>query len=186
MGMIVLSPDRHYHAPSGITTLAEVDGAFYNSRRLRQVSGNDLSRAVQFVLNEGAIVQRGIPMAQIDGLNFDVRVVCIYGKPAATVFRLSPHPMTNLQLGGRRGDYEHCRAAIPTRQWLDALDHCSDAAACFDSAIAGVDLVFERGFAHHYILEVNAFGDFFPNWTDSSGRSVHALEIAATAAHDEL
>ncbi len=145
------------------------------------MTGPNLNAAVQFVLNEGAIVQCGIPMAQADGQNFDIRVVTVYGKPAAVIFRLSPHPMTNLHLGGRRGDYERCRAAIPTRDWLDALDHCADAAACFDSAITGVDLLFERGFRRHYVLEVNAFGDFFPGWADARGRSVHALEIAATA-----
>jgi glutathione synthase/RimK-type ligase-like ATP-grasp enzyme len=85
-------------------------------------------------------------------------------------------------LGGRRGDVERCRAAVPTRAWLDALDHCADAAGCFDSAVAGVDLVFERGYVRHYVLEVNPFGDFFPGWVDAGGRSVHALEIAVTAA----
>ncbi len=166
----------------GITTLANIGGAFYNSRLVRRVTDPELVAAVRFVLNEGAIVQRGIPMAQIDGQNFDVRVVCVYGQPAAVIFRLSPHPMTNLHLGGRRGDYDRCRAAIPTREWLDALDHCADAATQFDSAIAGVDLLFERGFRRHYVLEVNAFGDFFPGWADARGRSIHALEIDATAA----
>jgi glutathione synthase/RimK-type ligase-like ATP-grasp enzyme len=109
-----------------------------------------------------------------------VRVVCLYGRPAASIFRLSSGPMTNLHLGGRRGDFGPCRAAVPTRDWLDALDHCADAAGCFDAAIAGVDLVFERGFGRHYVLEVNAFGDFFPGWADARGRSVHALEIGET------
>jgi MutL C terminal dimerisation domain len=118
-------------------------------------------------------------MAQIDGQNFDVRVVCVYGRPAA-IFRLCTGPMTNLQLGGRRGNFGPCRAAIPTRNWLDALDHCAEAAGCFDSAIAGVDLVFERGFSRHFVLEVNAFGDFFPGWTEAGGQSVHALEIGET------
>ena len=179
-GIVVVSPLTG--DVSAVTSLAEIDGAFYNSRLVRRVEDAGMYRAIQFVLNEGAIVQRGIPMAQIDGQNFDVRVVCVYGKPAATIFRLSPHPMTNLHLGGTRGDYAQCRAAIPTRDWLDALDHCSDAAACFDSAVAGVDLLFERGFRRHYVLEVNAFGDFFPGWIDARGRSVHALEIEATAA----
>ena len=93
--------------------------------------------------------------------------------------------MTNLHLGGRRGDFHRCRTAIPTRAWLDALDHCEEAARCFDSAVAGVDLVFERGCRRHYILEVNAFGDFFPGWMDDCGRSVHAIEIAATARRME-
>ncbi len=164
----------------GTTTLAEIDGRFFNSRRILHVRGEPLERTAEFLLGEGAFAQEGIPMAQFDGQNFDVRVVCIYGRPAATVFRLSSGPMTNLHLGGRRGDFGPCRAAIPTRDWLDALDHCADAAACFDSAIAGVDLVFERGFRRHHVLEVNAFGDFFPGWANACGDSVHALEIRET------
>lgn len=179
-GIVALHADAD--EPFGVTTLANIGGAFYNSRLVRRVTGPDLEAAVQFILNEEEIIQRGIPMAQIDGQNFDVRVVCVYGTPAAVIFRLSPHPMTNLHLGGRRGDYDRCRAAIPTREWLDALDHCAEAAACFDAVVAGVDLLFERGFRRHYVLEVNAFGDFFPGWADARGRSVHALEIAATAA----
>jgi glutathione synthase/RimK-type ligase-like ATP-grasp enzyme len=162
----------------GTTTLVEIDGRFFNTRRLRRLAGEPLRRAADFLFEEGAFAQQGIPLAQIDGQNFDVRVVCIHGKPAAVIFRLSAGPMTNLHLGGRRGDYARCRSAIPTREWLDALDHCADAAGCFDAAMVGVDLVFERGFRRHYVLEVNAFGDFFPGWVDERGRSVHALEIA--------
>jgi hypothetical protein len=175
----------HHRAPEpvwGVTSLAYVNQEFYNSRRIRTVEGVELDRCLSFLLCDGAIVQRGIPMAQIDGQNFDVRVVCVYGKPVATIFRLCSAPMTNLHLGGRRGELAYCRAAVPTRQWLDALDHCSVAAGCFDSAIAGVDLLFERGYQRHYVLEVNAFGDFFPGWADAAGRSVHAIEIEATRA----
>jgi hypothetical protein len=166
--------------PLGVTTLTEFDSGFFNTRRIRQVEGQPLWTAVQFLLDEGAFIQQGISMARIDGQNFDLRVVCVYGKPAATIFRLSSTPMTNLHLGGRRGDYARCRVAVPARSWLDALDHCAEAAGCFDSAVAGVDLVFEAGFRRHYVLEVNAFGDFFPGWVDTRGRSVHALEIEAT------
>ena len=120
-------------------------------------------------------------MAQIDGQNFDMRVVCLNGKSVATIFRISANPMTNLHLGGRRGDFNLCRGFIPNREWLDALDHCEEAADCFASTIVGVDLVFERGFRRHYVLEVNAFGDFFPGWVDSKGRSIHTLEIKESA-----
>ena len=175
--IFIRSENGKYH---GTTTLAEIDRRFFNSRRLLHLTGPALERAARFLLSEGAFAQQAIPMAQIDGQNFDVRVVCLHCKPIASIFRLSSNPMTNLQLGGRRGDSARCRAAIPTRDWLDALDHCSEAAGCFDSAIAGVDLVFERGFNRHFILEVNAFGDFFPGWTNDAGQSVHALEIEET------
>jgi hypothetical protein len=178
-GIIVLRPEGGQLR--GTTTLAEIGGRFFNSRRLLRLTGPRLERAAQFLLAEGAFAQQGVPMAQIDGQNCDVRVVCIHGRPVASIFRLSAGPLTNLQLGGRRGAFGPCRAAVPTRDWLDALDHCADAAGCFDSAVAGVDLVFERGFGRHFVLEVNAFGDFFPGWTAAGGESVHALEIGETA-----
>jgi hypothetical protein len=174
-GIIVLRTQGN--ALQGTTTLAEIGGRFFNSRRLLHLTGHALERAAEFLLTEGAFAQQGIPLAQIDGQNFDVRVVCVHGRPAASIFRLSPGPMTNLHLGGRRGHFGTCRAAVPTRDWLDALDHCAEAAACFDSAVAGVDLVFERGFRRHFVLEVNAFGDFFPGWTGPEGKSLHALEM---------
>jgi glutathione synthase/RimK-type ligase-like ATP-grasp enzyme len=51
----------------------------------------------------------------------------------------------------------------------------------YRAAAVGVDLLFESGFIRHYVLEVNAFGDFFPGLVDAEGRSVHAAEIEATA-----
>ena len=83
-------------------------------------------------------------------------------------------------MGGRRGDFARRRAAIPTRCRPDAPDSSAAAAGCFDSFVAGVDLLFEPGFRRRHVLEVNAFGDFFPGWADTHGRSVHALEIKET------
>lgn len=164
--------------PTGVTTLLERGGSYFNTRRLRTVAGEELNRCLEFLLDEGATVQRGLPHAQLDGQNADLRVVCVGGRPVAMIFRLSPHPMTNLHLGGRRGNWERCRAAIPNRVWLDALASCAEAARQFDSISVGVDLLFEPGFARHHVLEVNAFGDFFPGWTDDRGRSIHRIEIA--------
>jgi glutathione synthase/RimK-type ligase-like ATP-grasp enzyme len=166
---------------SAVTSVAQLADGFYNTRRLRRVSGAALNEVLAFLLAEGTCVQPGIPMAQIDGQNFDVRVVVIHGRPEFSIFRLSSQPMTNLHLGGRRGDPTSCRAAIPTRAWLDALDHCVAAAALYDCVMVGVDLLFERGFMRHYILEVNAFGDFFPGLVDAAGRGPHRAEVEATA-----
>jgi hypothetical protein len=168
------------------TSMIRIDGEFHNTRRLRQSTGADLAAVLEFILREGSCVQRGIPMAQLDGQNFDVRVVVLHGRPEFTIFRLSSAPMTNLHLGGRRGETAACRAAIPTRSWLDALDHCAEAAGLYSAAMVGVDLLFERGYLHHYILEVNAFGDWFPDFIDERGRTVHGAEIAATAQRLEL
>lgn len=165
----------------GLSTLVPGFTGFASTRRLRRVDYFGLDPRFRFLHAEGATVQRGIPLAQVHGDNFDVRVVCVSGAPAAVICRVSPHPVTNLHLGGRRGDVGECRAAVGARAWLDGLDHAAAAAGCFAATVAGVDVVFERGSGRPYVLEVNAFGDFFPGWLDARGRSVHALGIAATA-----
>jgi glutathione synthase/RimK-type ligase-like ATP-grasp enzyme len=173
--------------PWALSSVARVGPAFASTRRLCRHTGPDLEAVLAFLLAEGACVQRGIRMAQVDGQNFDVRVVVIGGVPAFTVFRLSPQPMTNLHLGGRRGQPDRCRASIPTRAWLDGLDHCVEAARPYRAAAVGVDLLFESGYLRHYVLEVNAFGDFFPGLADARGRTVHRTEIEASArAHGLL
>jgi hypothetical protein len=174
-------------APSAVSSIALIDGDFFSTRRLRRYRGNELEAVLAFLLREGVCIQEGIRMAQLEGQNFDVRVVMIHGRPAFMIFRLSSNPMTNLHLGGRRGEVQACRSAIPIRAWLDALDHCVETARLYRSAMVGVDLLFESGYHRHFILEVNAFGDFFPNLTDELGRSVPRVEIEATAqAFDRL
>lgn len=167
--------------PTGQSSVVALADGFYSSRRLATYRGAALGRVLDFVAGQGLCVQEGVRMATVDGQNFDVRVVCIHGKPAVTIFRLSWLPMTNLHLGGRRGDWSACRSAVPTRAWLDALDHCEAAAALYKSEAVGIDLLFEAGFRRHVILEVNAFGDFFPGLVDERGRSIPALELEETA-----
>lgn len=163
--------------PTGLTSMIEIQNDIFNTLRLQSVDTNTLQRLLQFLLNEGLCIQRGIPKARIHGQGFDLRVIVIDGEPEFTVFRLSSAPMTNLHFGGRRGDVDECRKRIPTRVWLDAMDTCVEAAGQFDAHMVGVDLVFERGYFGHYILEVNAFGDFFPGWTDSRGRTIYQAEL---------
>lgn len=171
----------------GLTTVTRRDNYFFNTRIPERIEGESLEEVLRFLCNEGVCIQQGITMATIDGLNFDVRVVVIHGEPAFTLFRLSPLPMTNLQLGGRRGDWARCRAAIPPRAWANAMDDCVTAARLFNAACVGIDLLFDKGFTNHYLLEINAFGDFFPGWRNppnaprAAGKSIHEWEIAQTA-----
>ncbi len=178
---LVVSYYPHNRVSWGLTTLFAAGGEFFSTRHLRRVDSFGHDACFRFLFREGATVQRGIPLVQVHGENFDVRVVCVHGAPVATICRVSPHPVTNLHLGGRRGDPAACRAAVGSRAWLDGLDLAAAAAGCFDATIAGVDILFERGSGRPYVLEVNAFGDFFPGWVDARGRSVHALEFGATA-----
>lgn len=171
----------HSGGLSGQSSVVAINDGFYSSRRLGTYHGEALTRVLGFLAEQGVCLQQGIRMATVEGRNFDVRVVCIHGRPRVTIFRLSWLPMTNLHLGGKRGDWAACRAVIPTRAWLDALDHCEEAARLYPCESVGIDLLFEAGFHRHYLLEVNAFGDFFPGLTDNAGRSIAAIELEETA-----
>lgn len=173
----IIAIDSRNQPRTGLTSMIEIEGDIFNTLRLQSVEAEMLERLLGFLLDEGLCVQRGISKARIDGQGFDLRVIVIGGEPEVTIFRLSNAPMTNLHFGGRRGDFEQCRQRIPTRVWLDAMDSCVEAAAQFDSHMVGVDLVFERGYFAYYILEVNAFGDFFPGWTDTRGRTIYQAEL---------
>ncbi|MGL6077026.1 MAG: STM4014 family protein [Fimbriiglobus sp.] len=156
-------------------------GNYFNSRAPREGIRHDDFRAADWILSQGAIVQDGIPAARLDGLKFDVRVVCYYGQPVATIFRKSHLPMTNLHLGGQRGDEAASKAQIPKRAWLDGLDDAANAAEAFDSCVCGVDLIFEANYRGHAILEANAFGDHFPGHTLANGQPLRTAEFTRTA-----
>jgi hypothetical protein len=156
-------------------------GSYFNTRAPREGIRFDDFRAADWIVSQGAIVQEGILAARLDGLKFDVRVVCYYGQPVATIFRKSALPMTNLHLGGQRGDEAASKAQIPKRAWLDGLDDAVSTAEAFDSCVCGVDLIFEDGFRGHAILEANAFGDHFPGHKLTNGQPLRTAEFTRTA-----
>jgi glutathione synthase/RimK-type ligase-like ATP-grasp enzyme len=174
---------RDQQTNTSLSTITQIDQQFYNTRRLRSLTGTALHDVLAFLNRQAAIIQQPIRKAMFQGQNFDVRVICIKQQVIGTIFRVSRHPITNLHLGGSRGDWATIRQIIPTRHWLDGLDLAVEAAKCFDSIVAGVDLLFEQHSWKPYILEVNAYGNFFPGWTDSHGRSCHWHEIHASDNH---
>lgn len=161
----------------GITTVVRKDGLFYNTFDVRHVSGGEVRDILEFILGQNATVQQAIPKAQVNGQNFDLRVVVLNKTVIAVIGRVSRHPMTNLHLGGTRGDIQAIRSQIGQRRWLDAMDVCTDAATGFELPCVGVDIAFDRSTRTPCILEINAFGDFFPRWTNDDGKSIHRLQI---------
>ena len=136
----------------------------------------DVWRALDFVLAQGAQVERAIPKARLDGALFDCRVLCIAGAPRFVVVRQNKHPITNLHLGGWRGDLEHLKAELRPGAWAAAMETCRGVASLYGSLHVGIDLLFEEDLEHHRVIEANAFGDLLPNLT-VDGRSVYRWEI---------
>jgi glutathione synthase/RimK-type ligase-like ATP-grasp enzyme len=160
-----------------ITTVEDTRTARYNTRKLRHLSGRpQIDRVLGFILGEGAHVERAVPKAKLDGRFFDLRVLVIDGEPAFVVVRCAPHPITNLHLGGQRGDLAAVRARVSPESWHRAMASCVALQRSTGAFHVGVDLMFEPDFEHHRVIEGNAFGDLLPN-LERDGLDVYGWQI---------
>jgi len=160
-----------------ITTVEDTGRARYNTRKLQRITGRRaLDRLLGFLLAEGAQVERAIPKAQLGDHWFDLRVVAIDGATPFAVVRMAPHPITNLHLGGQRGDLEALRARIAPAAWDAAMASCVAVQRASGAFHVGVDLMFEPDLRAHRVIEGNAFGDLLPNLT-RDGLDVHGWQI---------
>lgn len=179
LGVFMTQPTERF-----MTTLARRDNGWFNSLKVRRVSRQDaIDEALGFILAQGAHVERAVPKARLDGAFFDLRVLVIDGQPSFTVVRQSRHPITNLHLGGWRGDLEHLRAAVPADSLAAAYETCRRAAALQGCFHLGLDLLFEPGLRAHRLVEANAFGDLIPGLR-LQGRSVYGHQVHRLALQD--
>jgi len=161
------------------TTIRRMSSGWFNSLRVQRVERpDDVDEVLGFLLREGSQVERAVPKARLGKGFMDLRVLVVAGEPAFKVVRQNSHPITNLHLGGWRGDEGAFREAVPDDALAAAMASCIavDAAhACFQ---LGVDLMFEPGFRAHRVLEANAFGDLLPR-LQRDGLDVYQWQIRA-------
>ncbi|MER5965773.1 STM4014 family protein [Streptomyces sp. NPDC002057] len=173
------------------TTSVELaaDGLLFNSLRVRRyTSEREVAAIVDALAPDGLHVERWLPKASQDGRAADLRVVVVDGRATHAVLRTSRSPMTNLHLGGARGDLDAARAAVAAAggRWTDALDVCERAAAAYPGTrCVGVDLLPSSGWRRFAVGEVNAFGDLLPGLTGLPGSGAEGLDTyaAQVAAH---
>ncbi|MDX2010351.1 MAG: STM4014 family protein [Myxococcaceae bacterium] len=159
------------------TSLEWAAPRWFNNLKVRHLRAvRDVHRALGFILSQGAQVERGVPKARLADAFFDLRVLSIAGEPRFVVVRQNTLPITNLHLGGWRGDLDALKARVGSQAWEAAMATCRSVARLYRSLHVGIDLMFEADFVGHRVLEANAFGDLLPNLT-LDGASVWQWEI---------
>lgn len=167
------------------TTSVELaaDGRLYNSLKVRRYERErDIAAVVDALAPEGLHLERWVPKASLQGRAADLRVVVVAGRATHAVVRTSRTPLTNLHLGGSRGDLETAREAVEASgcRWVDVLEVCERAAACFPRTLCvGVDLLPAVGWRRAFVGEVNAFGDLLPRLTGLPGSGAEGLDTYA-------
>ncbi|GAA2423428.1 STM4014 family protein [Streptomyces macrosporus] len=164
------------------------DGRLFNSLRVRRYEDErEIGAVVDALAPDGLHVERWLPKASQDGRAADLRVVVVAGEATHALVRTGRSPLTNLHLGGTRGDVGRARAAAEAAgvPWREVLGVCERAAARFPGTLCvGVDLLPAVGWRRFAVGEVNAFGDLLPRLTGlpggrAEGRDTYAAQVAA-------
>ncbi|MFD7106726.1 STM4014 family protein [Streptomyces celluloflavus] len=179
-GVVALESDGRGRFRATTSVELAADGALFNSLRVRRYDTEpQIAALVDALAPDGLHIERWIPKAAQHGRAADLRVVVVGGRATHAVVRTSRSPMTNLHLGGARGDLGAVRAAIEAAggRWSDALAVCEAAAACFPRTLCvGVDLLPTVGWRRFVVGEVNAFGDLLPRLTGLPGSGAEGLD----------
>ncbi|WP_328297076.1 STM4014 family protein [Streptomyces sp. NBC_00435] len=164
-------------------------GALHNSLRIRRYEDERVIGAIVDALApDGLHIERWLPKASQQGRSADLRVVVVGGRASHAVVRTARGPLTNLHLGGERGDLAAAATAVTAagRHWeRDVLAVCERAAAAFPRTLCvGVDLLPATGWRSFAVGEVNAFGDLLPRLTGlpgspAEGQDTYAAQVAA-------
>ncbi|WP_189151275.1 STM4014 family protein [Streptomyces lacrimifluminis] len=164
------------------------EGRLHNSLRLRRYTEErEIAAIVDTLAPDGLHIERWLPKASLGGRSADLRIVVVGGRATHAVVRTSRSPLTNLHLGGARGDLAAVRVLAGDR-WAAALDTSERAAACFPGTLCvGVDLLPAVGWRRFAVGEVNAFGDLLPRLTGlpdsgAEGLDTYAAQVAAAVS----
>ena len=163
------------------TTSIEREGdRLFNSLRVRDYRDEAaVASMVDRLAPDGLHVERWFPKAGLNGRVVDLRVAVVAGRASHVVVRASRSPMTNLHLGGARGDLAALKAAAGESAYRSAMLTCERVAALFPGCLqVGVDLMFAPDWRRHAVAEVNAFGDLLPGLL-VGGRDTYAEQVAA-------
>jgi hypothetical protein len=136
----------------------------YNSLKIRTyLRDSDIDDLLAALAPDGLHAERWVRKASIDGRDCDLRVVTVGGEATHAVVRTSTSPMTNLHLGGQRGDLAAFQAMVGEKRWQAILEIAESAAACFPGVHCfGID-VLPGADGVDCVGEVNAYGDLLPN-----------------------
>jgi hypothetical protein len=187
---------RHGSAASGMAALATSPRGFvawttaelvelpdgvklFNTRAVRRVEGAVRVRAlVDALIPLGVHVEAWVPKAGIGGAACDLRVLVVDGAPGHMVLRKSRTPFTNLHLGNERAPAAELEARMGRAAWSELVETCRRAGRRFAGSLhVALDVAVATDLRRHYVLEVNAFGDFLRG-VDLSGLDPYDLEIA--------
>jgi glutathione synthase/RimK-type ligase-like ATP-grasp enzyme len=156
------------------TAVAGDNGRPCATRALRRITQRtEIARIIDQLAPLGLIVEQWLPKIGLEGQTVDLRMVVLGGEQVFPVLRSSPHPITNLHIGGRRGSADALAAKVGPTAWADIFATARQSARQFPTAqCLGIDMAVLVDGVRHAVLEVNAFGDHVRDFA-VEGMTIH-------------
>lgn len=141
------------------TSLWNEEG-YVNTKKVRMFTDRErICDIIDFLLGEGAVVERWVPKEGRGRVVYDLRVVYQFSHISYIQVRgAKTSAITNLHLNNLPLTLEEIGLTEAKKMELEEL--CAEAMACFDGLnSAGFDILLEKNTQKPYIIEINAQGD---------------------------
>lgn len=124
----------------------------------RMEDPHEIQRHLEPILSLGAVVERWHPKASFQGQCYDLRVVWQFGRAVFMIVRRSKGPITNLHLNNAAMEIEKLQLSEKIIEEIEGV--CEKAMEVFpELAMAGIDILLEKGSLYPRIIEINGQGD---------------------------
>jgi len=161
-----------------LTTVEQTSGRLYNTLRLQKsVKETEVASLVDRLCKWGVHCESWIPKAVINRKESDCRLLLVNGEVDFMVLRKSDTPITNLHLLNERAQISELTDLIESDAWKRVLNTCHKVAQTFPKSFQlALDVAVHRNKQDHYVLELNAFGDFLQK-IQYNGMNTHQWQI---------
>lgn len=166
-GIVALAINPRGNEVLASTTLIAQDKLLMNSLKVRRIHNEtEISYLIKRLCAWGVQVEEWIPKATVERHSTDLRILVVNGKPTFVVLRKSLSPITNLHLLNERAPPETLIKQMSEEAWQAVLTTCERTAALFPHCLQiALDIAIDHSLKRHFILEINAFGDYLRNVT---------------------
>jgi len=159
-GVISLKYNKKTDKMKMQTSMNFENGRYINTKKLFNITEKSkIYKLTDFILKNGAIIERWVPKDDVDNIVYDLRIVYQFNKIDFIQVRGSKQgSITNLHLNNLPIDISKVHLTDEIKQDINTL--CQKSMQLFPNLnVAGFDILLEKNTKKPYIIEINSQGD---------------------------
>ncbi len=183
-GIMALRYNRKKGELVAYTTLAGNASNIYNTKRINRLTKPvEIAPLANAVFQADALIEEWLLKDSLDNENYDLRIVCQFGKVEHIVVRCSKGAITNLHLNNKARLYNDLD--LPHSIKEEIVSQSMLATELSGLQYAGIDVLIERDTRKPYIIEVNGQGDHIYQ-NIYNGNNIYKKQLLQNVIPDSL